>query len=311
MSAFRKVLIGLGAIFAILIVGFIVRAVVLYIDRPSDEERVERALETYYSSTDRQVCEYRATDAYLEQVYGQPEPFARAMCELHSSEAMPAGVDVKRVAISGDRATARVHFDGGSLDGSTLRVSLVHADGYWRLDRRLGFVRFDRLATLRAYYNALLEFGSPRATATCANAAERRFSDAELERILLAKASQTLTPIVVRCDRAGVERNLISSVAGAVPALTGKQLDCAEHQLHSASQEELTALTVEIPAYIELLEDCVPGYLADYTRRQLTDQGEPPVTASCVAAWIERLPLYQATRAVYDHDRYRGLIDNC
>jgi hypothetical protein len=311
VSALRKALIGFGVIFAILIAAFVVKAVVRYIDRPSDEVRVERAIEGYYLSTDPQVCEYRASDAYLEQVYGEPEPFARATCELSSSEGVAGGVDVSGVAVDGDWATAQVRFDGSSLDGSTVKVRLVHADDYWRLDQLLAFVHFDRAAGRRAYRNALLEFGSPRTAATCVAAAERRFSDTELERILLTDPRQTFTPIVVRCDRAGVERNAISTVAAAAPDLTGKQLDCVERRLRSAGQGELTKLTIEIPAYIALLEDCVPGYLGDYTRRELTEHDKPAATVSCVVARVEGLPLDQATRVLYDRDRYRALIDNC
>ncbi len=311
MSALRKVLTGLGVVFAVLIAAFLVKAVVRYIDRPSDEARVERAIEDYYLSTDPRVCEYRATDAYLEQVYGEPEPFARATCESPSSEGVVGGVDVSGVAVDADRATAQVRFEGSSLDGSTVRVRLVHADDYWRLDQLLAFVRFDRAAGRRAYRNVLLESGSPRAAAACVAAAERRFSDAELERILLADPRRTFTPIVVRCDRAGVERDAVSTIAAAAPDLTGEQLDCVERRLRSASPGELAKLMIKVPTYIALLEDCVPGYLGDYTRRELTEHDEPAATVSCVVARVEALPLGQATRVVYDRNRYHTLIDNC
>ncbi len=286
-----------------LIALFLVRAVVLYIDRPDEEERIERAIETYYGSADPEVCVNRTTAAYRLQRWGGAEPFARATCESEAPTSAGAGVDVLAIDVDGDRATAVVSFSGDSLDGSTVRIALVHEDGYWRLDRMLGFVEFDRIGARRAYRDQLLEFGSPRSATRCVAKEEGRYSNAELGRAIVNSVAGTFAPIVVRCDRRGVERNLMSSVAAADAGLTATGLDCAERQLAQASEAELARLSTSIPAYIALLDSCDPNYLAEFVRGDLADHDEGAGTVRCVAARLEFLPLREATAIVYDRDR--------
>ncbi|HEY5976426.1 MAG TPA: hypothetical protein VIT85_01105 [Solirubrobacterales bacterium] len=311
MTALRKILIGLGAIFAVLIALALVRIVVLYIDRPDDEERIERAIEAYYGSTDPEACDNRTTAAYRLQRWGGMEPFARATCEAEAPTSASAGVEVLGIEVDGDRATAVVRFDGDSLDGSTVRIALAHEDDYWRLDRMLGFVEFDRAGARRAYRDRLLQFGSPRSATRCVAKEEAHYSDTELERAIVNSVAGTFAPIVVRCDRRGVERNLMSSVAAADADLTATGLDCAERQLAQASEAELARLSTSIPAYIALLDSCDPNYLAEFVRGDLADHDEEAGTIRCVAARLESLPLREATAIVYDRDRYDGLIGSC
>jgi hypothetical protein len=310
VSVVRKALTVLGAIFAILILLVLIKCAVAVIGGPDDEERIETAIEQYYLGGAAWSCEHRATSAYLERRFEAREPYARASCELDTAEPAEYSVEPTVTHVDGDRAQARVRFDGGAFNGSTVSVRLVHEDGYWRIDGLDSFEHFDRAALRRAYRAQLIAAGTSRRATACILSAEAKHSDAELERALLFHPSRTFTPITVRCDREGTIRELLAAGVQGATDLTAAGLDCLESRLRRAPDGELVRLSSDLPASIALRERCDPGYLAEYVRRTLSSS-QSPATVRSVASHIDRAALPAATATVYDRDRMEALIDNC
>jgi hypothetical protein len=90
-------------------------------------------------------------------------------------------------------------------------VRLAEEEGAWKMDRLLGFARFDRAGFERAYRRRLVRFEAPQSAIECVLGATRRLPTQRLEAILLNPSRQTFGTILVRCDRAGVERSLLTA----------------------------------------------------------------------------------------------------
>ena len=75
------------------------------------------------------------TVRYLEASTGVAEPFADDACKSNVG-AHAASVDVSRIEVDGDHATAVVRGAGGPSAGSLVRLELVKVDGHWKLDQR-------------------------------------------------------------------------------------------------------------------------------------------------------------------------------
>jgi hypothetical protein len=311
MSVLRKALIGLGAVFAVLIVLGLIRTAVKIIERPGDEERVETAIESYYESNDPSSCEHRTTATYRSQRFGEHEPFALALCEQEAPSRVTPNVRASSIEVNGDRATASARFAGSILDGSTVRLQLVDEGGWWRLDELLGFVHFDREGFRRGYRNQLLAAGATRAVISCVAQRGIRLSDRELEVALVDRTVQTLGPIYVGCNRAGAKREVIAAIAGAGVDLTAASLDCVERKLSRASEAGLVRVTSNVPAYFAFVKSCDPDFLSQSVIHDLEGREESVSTAACVARRLESRPLSRATVVFFDRERYEELIESC
>jgi hypothetical protein len=76
------------------------------------------------------ACRRYATLSYVKQTFG-----SRAGCVQSTVPASAAeSVEVTKVEISGDEATAKAVPSGGPSDGETIEVKLVRQGGIWKVD---------------------------------------------------------------------------------------------------------------------------------------------------------------------------------
>jgi hypothetical protein len=305
-TVLRRVLIALG----VLMLAIIVAGVVHALNRPGDRTRIERTIEAVATTTDPSYCDSAMTDAYMEQVTGVGRPFADEACEGEASRRGADSVEVSHVSIDGDRAIAVVTYRGGSLDGSTARIRLVREGRRWKVDRRLAITRFNRERFRRAYRIRFQEFGAPKSAVRCALTRERRLTDPEVKRYLLSDDPDPFARIAVECDREGIERSLLGSVAGAELDAAGTR--CAERRLASEPGATLARLQFDLPAHGRLIAACDRDAVVAYAHRKLVAEGdESPAEIACIVDALRALPPAGQFRLTYDEERYEALYDRC
>jgi hypothetical protein len=96
-----------------------------------EEASVRASIEDVLTSSDPKVaCGEEATDALIRNSYGD-----RQACVLAQKPGSAASaVSVKTIQIAGEKATALAIPSGGPSDGDRITVSLVFADGVWKVD---------------------------------------------------------------------------------------------------------------------------------------------------------------------------------
>ena len=152
----------------------------------SDEDKIVDVIETSSTSSDPADCEELLTIAFLEQVESSEGQEAIESCEedAEDEEGNPDSVKVSKVEVDGSAASANVAFNGGDLDGQTIAIGLVEADGDWKLDQIEEFVLFDREKLLSVLEEGLSEAGDSE-VAECVFEELDEYSDEELEEAIL------------------------------------------------------------------------------------------------------------------------------
>jgi hypothetical protein len=270
---------------------------------PGDKAQIERTIRVVAASSDPSYCDTDVTASYLRQMTGAKTPFADDFCRSEAGKSPADSVDVSRVAVADDRATALVAYEGGSIDGSQLLVELTKDDGAWKLNRRVAFERFDRARFDRAYRGLLLAFGSPPRAVACALGKTTALSNPVLERAILDQAHR---------DREGVERSLVKTIADPKFAFPQAAVECAAAKVKASSDAELVHLQRDLIAYNELLLNCEPESLFDFQQRELAAYEDLDAeTVDCVLEVFRRLPPTRSIRLSYNQVRYESLIDSC
>jgi hypothetical protein len=297
---------------AALIIALLAAFAVQCLSPSSNQAQIERMIGVASTSTDPSLCRELLTPRYLRQITGSGPPFADDICASEAPTRAVRRVDIGRVSVEGDHATALVSYSGGSLDGSEVVMRLTREDGGWKLDRVASFVRFDRRRFSRAYWRRFLELGAPAQAADCAIEAERRFSNAELERALLRSAQRTFVPIAVACDRLGTKQRILAAVADPQLDLGRAGIECAERKLDSASQAELVRLELDTVTYGEFVLSCDRTAFVDSVKHRLAAAGDLSAgETSCVVEAVADLPPAGVIRLTYDQARFASLIDGC
>lgn len=279
---------------------------------PSPETEIERTIGKVASGADPTYCNELMTDRYLEQTTGEGMPFADEACENEAGQGGADSVAVRRVAVSGGRATALVTHTGGSLDGSRVVVRLREEDGEWKLDRMVRFVVFDRAGFRSAYREKLRKLGFPATAASCILDRERRFPDEAIEREALEPDHHIFAAIVVSCDRTSVERNVIGAIADPALDFPKRAIECGRRRLATATDAELMRLQLDVVAYNKLLLSCGRGAFLAYHRRELAAGAHLETSAvECVLGVLEGLPARDLVGIAYDQEKYEALLDRC
>jgi len=298
----------LAGVLIVLLVSFVVQR----LSSPDESREIERTLGIVATTDDLRYCDQLTTKRYLEQVTGVEAPFADELCEYEAASGGADSIEVSEIAIVAGRAEAMVHNDGGSLDGSTLAVSLVEEAGDWKLDRIDGFQHFDRTRFRQAYRRKLIELGSTPAEAECVLAGEQRLSRPEVERAVLHPADDIFAALVVDCDRAGVEGEIAEAIADPILDLPRAGTECAERRLRTASDAELVQLRFDLLTYNQLVFACARGPTLARHRRSLVRESDfDPAVATCVVAALRRRPTRETILLTYDEDRYAQLVETC
>lgn len=117
------------------------------------QAEIGAAIAAAATSTDPADCTRLETQSFVEQTEFTTGPAAVRACRADASDAStdPDSVDVYRVEVDGDSATARARFDGGSFDSQTLVIDVVDDRGQWKVDRIAGIVDFDTGAYASAF----------------------------------------------------------------------------------------------------------------------------------------------------------------
>jgi hypothetical protein len=280
---------------------------------PGDQARIERTITAVIIDKKPSYCETEVTASYLKQTTGAKAPFADDICQQEAEASRAKSVDVSEIAINGNKATAVVALRGGSFDGSRLVLRLLEEERSWKVDRLLAFRSFDRDKFERAYRRTFLEFGSPVRSADCALRRAQRFSTAEIESAALTGVVWwTFAPISVSCDRDGVERSLVKSIAEPKFGLPSRAIQCAAQKTKALSDAELVRVELSPIVYDELLYSCGRKAIFAYQRRELKAREHlNAAEVECVLTAFRNRPTPSAIRLGYDEPRYNALIAAC
>lgn len=299
-----------------LLIGAVVLVVALFVAQrllfPPSERKVERAIETVATSANPAYCRELTTDRYLEQVTGEKPPFADDVCESEARDRPAGSVEIDDVEIDDDRATARVTYAGGSLDGSRTLVGLAKEGGDWKMDRLLAIPELNRAKFRAAFRRGFLQLGYPAQAADCAVAKERRLSDAQVKRALLHDRDATFGPFLVECARGRVERDLLYAASNPAFGLSGGSLSCIKRGLRSSSATGLVLLRSSLLAYGKLIFSCDESVFLDYAKGQLESDGDlDPAGVRCAVEVLRGHSAADLIRFTYDRDRFQALTDSC
>jgi hypothetical protein len=165
----------------------------------SDEDRIADAIRVSATSESPSACTERVTLAFLEQTEFAQGQEAVEACREGGGTAK--AVEVDRIEVDGESATADAAFEGSSFDGQTVAVALVKDGEDWRLDRITGFREFDKSAFLDAYRVALTTPPDELrpAQAGCIVGLLGRSPEEKLEKVLLSGDPKPLRALFALC----------------------------------------------------------------------------------------------------------------
>jgi hypothetical protein len=111
----------------------------------SDEDKITEVIENAATTADPSNCTELQTQSFNEQNNQVKGKAATKACEeqAEAGEEQAKGANVSNVSVNGEKATAEVEFEGGSLGSQTLEVALVEEGGDWKLDQVEGFADYD------------------------------------------------------------------------------------------------------------------------------------------------------------------------
>ena len=278
-----------------------------------EEGAVAQAIDAVATSDDPAVCTDRVTQAYLEQVTGLPADAAVAACIQTAAEpALQAdAVDVSEVTIDGDAATAKVTYDGTTLNGSTLEVGLVRADGEWLLDQRIGFESLDRSAVAEGVRAVLAEPPTDLSAAGAECATERlmALSKAGLESALISADTTAYSKAIIVCDRAGYLDSLAADLAAS--GYPDSLVECIRAELDRGSDDVLVALLGDPVAYTRVAIDCDRESLLGTYGDQVVAAGASRDAGDCIVSRYEELSDAEIARTAVDAEEIDRVYAQC
>jgi hypothetical protein len=169
----------------------------------SDEDKITGTIETAATSTDPAICKETQTLAFMEQTTGANGKGAEKQCEEEATagENQPDSVNVSKVEVNGESATAEAAFAGGNLGGQTLELALVDEGGEWKLDELTGFAKFDPESLVKAFSRSIEEEGSiePK-KAGCIIEGVEELSNSALESLVLENNEGPIVEVVEACE---------------------------------------------------------------------------------------------------------------
>ena len=152
----------------------------------SEEDKIVETVEAAAVSTDPAECKLYLTQAFMEQTEIETGKAAVESCEENAGEAAdnPDSVSVDAVEIDGTNATAEVAFEGGNLNGQTLKVRLIEENGEWKLDWIDVFVDFDRDAFQASFEAGFAKSGLTPEQQECTRKGIEAATDGQLEQLV-------------------------------------------------------------------------------------------------------------------------------
>jgi predicted small secreted protein len=166
-----------------------------------DEASIETAIEESATSEDPTICTEFQTEAFNEEEF--PEGNALEECEekAESGEASAESVDVSKIEVEGETATAEVAVTGQGLNGQTLELELAKEGGDWKLNSSLGFSKYDATAFGESVEEKLAEEeGISPELAACVGEALTEASQEEAEEMVFEKNTEPLEEMAQGCE---------------------------------------------------------------------------------------------------------------
>jgi hypothetical protein len=169
----------------------------------SDEDKISEVIEKAATTTDPSNCTELETQRFAEQNNQQKGKAAIKACEeeAEAGEEQAEGAKVSNVSVNGEKATAEVEFEGGSLGSQALEVALVQQDGDWKLDQVEGFANYNGKALGDAFEKEFEENpeGLSKQQATCIAGKVAGSSQKEAEELFFSGSSEPIIKLAEGC----------------------------------------------------------------------------------------------------------------
>ncbi len=168
----------------------------------SENGAIEDVIESSATTADPANCTKLQTQKFDEQNAQTEGAEAVEACEAEAQkgEGVAESVDISKVSVDGESATAEVAFSGGGFDGQTVEVSLTREGGAWKLDEVLGFAEYDAERFAEAF-EAAAE-GEPELSpdiASCIAEAFAQASQQEAEELAFSGGEGPIEDLVRSC----------------------------------------------------------------------------------------------------------------
>lgn len=214
---------------------------------PSPQEQVTELVTRLATTAHPGACSADYTADGLEAMLGTSDV---ARCEASVKRGEPASsVEVSQVEVDGDRASARVAFDGGDSAGTAITVDLVRDEDRWRVDGQRDLEVVDRAAYDVAFRAAVGEAAGevlPAANVPCVQDRFAERTDDEIERMNAEGTVRSfVAEAVVHCVASGSDTFALVFITqhalSGSGKISGQQAAC----LAGATLPGLDDLTVE------------------------------------------------------------------
>ena len=170
-----------------------------------DEEEIRAVIEASATSTDPADCRRYSTLNMLEQAAKVQGEAAVRLCEESKLEdwPLPTAVNVTRIQVEGDSASAQVAYVGGLFSEQVPVVALVEEDGRWKEVDVVEFAEFDPDAFVLEFGRELLRGAGSRAEADvlgCMIRALDGSTQEQLEALVIDPSPQPLLDLALSCE---------------------------------------------------------------------------------------------------------------
>lgn len=161
------------------------------------EEALEKMIHASMVETGPESCLKFSTLRFLESTTEREGEAAVTACEESAVDPQmeqPSKVDLTRVGVEGDSATAVIAFTGSVFDGQKLRYAFVEREGRWKYNEMLHFVDLDsERLVMRAGLDGMrrAESRQEAENVACWIGRMERMSDPELEELLLGDGAES------------------------------------------------------------------------------------------------------------------------
>lgn len=169
----------------------------------SAEGEITETIEKAATTTDPSNCTKLETLAFVEQDSEEEGKGAIKACEeeAEAGEEQAEGANVSNISVNGEKATAQVEFEGGSLGSQSLEVALVEEGGKWKLDQIEGFANYKGAALGEAFEKQFEENpeGLSKEQASCISKAIGKASQAEAEEMFFGGSPKKILEVAEGC----------------------------------------------------------------------------------------------------------------
>jgi hypothetical protein len=169
----------------------------------NDEGKITEVIEQVATTSKAANCTEVETLRFKEQNSKQKGKAATKSCEkeAEADQGVAEGAAVSNVSVNGEKATAEVEFEGGSLASQTIEVALVKEGGDWKVDQIEGFAQYNGKALGTAFQKQFEE--SPEGLSTkqveCIAEEIAGLSKAEAETVVFGPSANPIIELAKGC----------------------------------------------------------------------------------------------------------------